>query len=659
MEGKRILCVERNTNGSARSATRRGSRAISNELLKYEEQFSEEDIMKEIKKVLALLLVVMVVSGVMTACSTGKTNEVSDVEQTVEVLTEENQSETAEVDDETGSATLVLRGGIIQTMDEDRSEATAVAIENDKIIYVGDDAGVEAYIGYNTEIIELNGKMVLPGFIDSHIHSASGWITDMYECNLAGVEPTEEAYVKALAEFAESNPDLAVIIGSGFQVNAFSDLGPTKEALDVISPDRPVILRDTSLHSTWVNSKTLEMVGVTEETLNPAGGKIYHNEDGSVRGYLADCLIFDELYQMAAITLEQYEEAWMNWQAEANSFGITSFSGGGFLSATTMDKTDIWKMVDRLEDEGTLTLRANVPYLFEATKNPEEKLTKMLDIMDEAQQYASDYQVIETVKTFQDGVVEGRTGFLLEPYAESAGTEPGYCGEPLWEEENLKKLISAVDEHGYSMHMHSISDGSTRMGVDAIEAAIKTNGTSDPRHILAHITLIDPAEISRMAEYGVIAAMQPTWFYRDPWFSALEEQMLGSDRFNRMYVIKDMVEGGILMTGSADYSVLPDYRPLVGIEAGTTQCSPYEGQDTDSTYIRNADQAVSLMTMIEAYTVNGAYQMGREDQIGSLEIGKLADLVILEQNLFKIELKDIAEVEVESTIIGGKVVFEK
>jgi len=613
------------------------------------------DLVRTSKKFLLLILVAIMITGLLSGCASSGTNEVSEPEASETVETEESQAVEADVE----TATLVLRGGVVQTMDESRSQATAIAVKDDEIIYVGDDQGLEALIGKDTKVIELNGQMVLPGFVDSHIHSASGWITDMYECNLAGVEATEEAYVQALSEFAEANPDLSVIIGSGFQVNAFGELGPSKEALDAIDSERPIIVRDTSLHSVWVNSKTMEMVGVTEETPNPAGGKIYHNEDGSLRGYFADCMIFGDIYQMAAITMEQYEAAWMNWQAEANSFGITSFSGGGFLSATTMSKTDIWEMVDRLEDAGTLTLRANVPYLFEATEDLDEGLNEMLDTMDEAQQYASDYQVIETVKTFLDGVVEGRTGYLLEPYAESAGTEADYRGEPLWGEAFLKEMIAAVDKRGYSMHMHSISDGSTRMGVDAIEAAIKTNGTTDPRHILAHITLIDPAEIPRMAEYGIIAAMQPTWFYRDPWFSALEEQMLGEERFNRMYVIKDMVDGGIIMTGSADYSVLPDYRPLVGIEAGTTQCSPYPGQDTDPTYIRNADQAVSLMRMLEMYTINGAYQMGLDDKIGSLEVGKLADMVILDQDLFELELKDVAEVEVNGTIIGGKVVFEK
>lgn len=608
------------------------------------------------KRMFLFLLVGILLTVFLSACTSSETIDTGKSEPAAgEQMEAGEEASRTEVE----SATLVLRGGVVQTMDENYSQATAIAIKDDEIIYIGDDLNAEPFIGDQTEVIELDGQMVIPGFVDSHIHAASGWITDMYECNLAAVESTEESYVQALKEFADANPDLAVVVGSGFQVNAFDELGPTKEALDAIVADRPVIVRDTSLHSVWVNSKSLEMVGVTEDTPNPAGGKIYHNEDGSVRGYLADCPIFGDLYQMAAITLEQYEDAWMKWQAEANSFGITSFSGGGFLSATTMDKTDIWKMVDRLSKEGTLTLRVNVPYVIEETDDLDKKVNEMLDLMDESQQYASDYQVVKTVKTFLDGVVEGRTGYLIDPYAESAGTDPEYRGEPLWDQTGLEKMITAVDSRGYSVHMHAIADGSTRMGVDAIETAIKANGTKDPRHILAHITLIDPAEIPRMAENGIIAAMQPTWFYRDPWFSALEEQMLGSERFSRMYVIKDMVEGGIVMTGSADYSVLPDYRPLVGIEAGTTQCSPYPEQDTDPAYIRNANQAVSLMKMLEMYTVNGAYQMGLEDKIGSLEVGKLADMVILEKDLFELELKDIAEVEVNSTIIGGKVVFER
>lgn len=557
-----------------------------------------------------------------------------------------------------GKATMVMRGGVIQTMDDNRSTATAIAIENDKIAYVGDDAGVEAFIGEDTEVVELDGKMVLPGFVDSHIHGASGWIADMYQCNLANVEATEEAYLAAVKAFAEANPDLEVIIGQSFQVNTFGDNGPTKEALDSVVADRPIVISDTSQHSTWANSKAIEMAGVTAETPDPEGGKIYRNAAGEPSGYFADCFLFDDIYALGATTLEQYEAAWMNWQEEANSFGITAFSDGGMLNGIDFAPEERWEMVNRLEDEGTLTLRANMSIIPTPNDASDEAIANIIKLYDDSQKYASDYQVIRTVKAFIDGVVEGRTGVLLEPYDKAAGTEADYKGVPIWSQENIDKMVAAVDAAGYKIHLHCIADGSTRMGVDAIEKALKANGTTDSRHVITHITLIDPTDIPRMAANGIVAAMQPTWFYRDPWFSQLEEQMLGAERFGRMYVIKDMLDAGIVMTGSADYNVLPDYRPLTGIEAGTTQCSPYEGQDTDPTYVRNADQAATLMQMLEAYTRNGAYQMGMEDKIGSLEVGKLADMVVLEKDLFGLELKDIAETAVLKTVIGGKVVYE-
>ena len=202
---------------------------------------------------------------------------------------------------DSGSATMVLRGGVIQTMDDERSTVSAIAVKDDKIVYVGDDAGVAEYIGNDTEVIELNGQMVLPGFIDSHIHEASGWIADMYQCNLANVDPTEEAYVAALKEFADANPDLPVIIGQSFQVKAFSDLGPTKEAIDSVISDRPVIVTDTSKHSYWANSAAIEMAGITEDTPDPDGGKIYRNDDGGIRGYFADVYMFNYIFSLSAL----------------------------------------------------------------------------------------------------------------------------------------------------------------------------------------------------------------------------------------------------------------------------------------------------------------------------------------------------------------------
>ena len=549
------------------------------------------------------------------------------------------------------SASLVIMGGVIHTMDGDRQTASAVAVKDDKIIYIGDDEGAEDFIGDYTRVIGLDGKMVLPGFIDSHIHPASGWMTDMFECNLIELEPSAEVYAAAIKAFADSNRDMELIIGASFQINAFDDLGPTKEVLDAVVSDRPVIVTDTSKHAYWVNSKALEMAGVTEDTPGPEGGKIYRNEDGTIRGYFADAFLFDEVLALGEKTIEQFEAAWMNWQAEANSFGITSFSGG---SDGTLEK---WAMVNDLLKRGELTVRANMPYMPEPNQASAKDIADMLDVMKEGQKYTSDYQVVRTVKVFIDGVVEGRTGLLLEPYDAAAGTDPDYRGIPIWTKESLQAVVSASDKAGYAMHMHTIADGSTRMGVDAIEKAITDNGTKDPRHVLTHLTIVDPAEIPRMSEMGIIAAMQPTWFYRDPWFSGLEEQMLGTERFNRMYMIKDMVDAGVLMTGSADYSVLPDYRPLIGIEAGPTQSSPYPGEDHDPDFIRNADQAVSLMTMLEAYTRNGAYQMGMENKIGSLEVGKLADMVILDEDLFKIPLQKISDIEVLYTILGGRIVY--
>lgn len=555
-------------------------------------------------------------------------------------------------------ASLVLFNGSIYTMDGERSQAEAIAIRDDKIIYVGNNEGVKSYISSATEVINLNGRMVLPGFVDGHIHSASGWVTDMYQCNLASIEPTEEAYLKELKRFANENPDLDVIIGKSFQVNVFGDLGPTKEALDKIDSKRPIIITDTSQHSIWANSKAIEMAGITPSTKDPEGGKIYHNSDGSVRGYFADVFSFNAVEDLGAITLEQYKDAWLNWQQEANSYGITSINDAGYLDGTTMTKTDRYKMVSDMEDEGSLSLRVNLSYSPTVNDASEAAISQMFKDLEDSKQYESDYQVIRTVKIFLDGVVEGRTGLLLEPYDVKANTKAGYKGVPIWTKENLNKFVEAVDKKGYSMHMHTIADGSTRMGIDAVERAKRINGETGSRHVQTHITIMNKDDMPRMAENGIIAAMQPVWFYRDPLFSQLEEQMLGTERFNQMYAIKDMLDAGIIMTGSADYSVVPDYRPLAGIETGATQCSPYHGEDTDTAFVRNADQAASLMQMLEAYTINGAYQMGMEDKIGSLEVGKLADLVVLENNLFDIELKDIAETNIDYTIIGGRTVYD-
>ena len=550
-------------------------------------------------------------------------------------------------------ADLVVCGGTIHSMDKSKNQFEALAISENKIVYVGDNSGVKEYIGENTRVINLNGESVVPGFVDSHTHPATNFIIGEYLVNLFDLDPVEDDYLNAIKDFAKKNPDTKAILGQGFQLNAFPDTGPSKAALDAISDQIPIVMIDSSFHVFWANSKAIEMSGITKDTPDPEGSIIARDEEGNPSGYFIDAYVFDEVMQLGAITVDIFEKTWLLWQAQANSYGITSFSSGGANAIYEPDSVARWKMSKKLEENGKLSLRCNMPYLICGDEINDDTIGAAIQSLDQNKVYESDFRRIQTVKVYVDGVVEGKSALLLEPYAVDDTT----CGYSIMSQEELDRLVYEVNKHGYGIHMHTITDGSARMGVNAIERARKATGNLAPRNTLAHLTLLDPSDMPRMAENDIIGAVQPIWSYRDPVFSELELEFLGEERFERMHAYRSMIDAGVTITGSADYGVFEDYRPLAGMQVGATKCSPYEGEKGKKEFIRGEQEKTTLYEMLEAYTINGAYQMGMEDKLGSIEVGKLADIAILSANIFEIDIEDLEQERVLYTILDGKIVY--
>jgi len=585
-------------------------------------------------------------------------------------------------------ATLVLMNGVVQTMDDNRSFASAVAVLDDKILYVGSNICVNKYIGAGTEVRDLNGQMVLPGFFDSHTHAPG-----MHERAVPSLYysyPTPESLVEDIRNWIEANDPEGNYRAYRFQrfnVSAFKDYKgmldgyPDKLLLDAVSTEIPIICTDMSSHTTWVNSKAIELAEDLFDGMETpdyiAGGKIFMTPDGELTGYFSDAQT-NGLRRV--MNLQPYpnippEVAWPNYQEEANRYGITSITiaGGGSVS--------VWDGHDRRYKAGTQTIRVNAHYSIDRrdTGPIAPQIAEMKRIMAEGQKYNSDYQTVNTIKVNLDGVTEAGSAVLLSPYDPDSGLlpadNPDYRGEPIYTQERLDELFEGIDAAGYPLMVHCLGDGAVQMAIEALIKAMDKNGTKgNTRHQITHLTMIDQAEqsehndIERMAEYGIMGAMQPIWMWYNPWFAYYEHIALGDERFYKMYPLKTMYDAGIKMTGSADYSVTMDFAPLSGIEVGMRQASPYSGimaelfghQDDPATALRpnGPDFGVPLMGMLEFYTINGAYQIYRDHDLGSLEAGKLADIVVLEKNLFEIDPKDIAETKVMATILGGKFVYE-
>lgn len=551
---------------------------------------------------------------------------------------------------EENAADLVLYNGHVQTMVSESEVASAIAIAGNKIVYVGDDSGIDAFVGDTTQVIDLDGKFVSPGFIDGHIHAPGNWFTKLFQIDLTGLGTNEE-YLEAIRSFVEAHPDEEGYIGSPFMLNAYqlpdgSNPGPSKEDLDAICPDKPILIHDVSYHAAWVNSKAFEMAGVTADTPDPEGGLFYRNEKGEPSGCVSDAakgIVFAIMPD--TMTNDNLEKALYKFMEEANSYGITG------ITNITQGGLDIIDMYHKVEREGNLTLRMRVVPTMKEGRTYDEVLSTIKSYNDSATDMISS----NTVKIFYDGVTERGTAVFLEPYLESTGLGDHWCGEPIWSQEDFTRLVHDFDAEGVQVHVHAMGDGAVHGTLDAFEEARATNGERDARHTITHVCAITDEDIQRMADLDVVANLQFLMMYHDDLMD-LERAYVGDERAMAMYRTKHMAEAGICISGSSDAPVIP-FVPLDAIEAGVTRNSPYpEEEDTDMT--RWPEQGLTAYQLLEAYTKNDAYQNFMDDIIGTVEVGKFADLVVLDTNILEVDPKEISSAKVVYTISDGRIVYE-
>lgn len=550
------------------------------------------------------------------------------------------------------SATLVLRNGVIQTMVDENSVAQAVAIKDNEILYVGDDAGVESYISDTTEVVDLDGQMVTPGFMDGHLHAPGTWIDTLYNIDLSKYTTNEE-YLKTIKAFVEANPDQAYYEGTPFLLNAYqltdgSNPGPQKADLDAISTDKPIIIHDASLHALWVNSAALALAGITKDTPDPQGGLIKRDANGEPTGMLNDsaAALVTAVLPTRTYTDDQLKAALQAFQEECNSYGITG------ITDIDMHSSMAPEIIRSLESDGNLTLRMRIATAITPSQTPEEVISEINKIS------AGDTELVKggTIKIFYDGVTEGGTAVFLEPYTSAAGKGDDWYGEPVWKYDTFENMVVALDAAGLQVHVHAIGDGAVGSTLNAYEAARSANGERDSRHTITHVCAITDDDIQRMADLKVVSALQFLWMYADPFYQ-LEAAYVGTERANAFYPTKNMIDAGCILSGASDGPVSP-YNVLDEIEVGITRNSPYAGEDQTDMH-RWAEQGLTAYQMLEAYTKNVAYENFEDSEIGTIEVGKKADLTVLSQNILKCDPSAISDTKVVYTISDGRIVFGK
>jgi hypothetical protein len=533
-------------------------------------------------------------------------------------------------------AELVLVHGAVYTVDGARSWAEAVAVSGGRIVFVGTDAAAKPWIGPQTKVVDLAGKMVLPAFHDSHVHPISGGM-EALECDLHGLA-TAAQVLDAVRAYAAAHPDAAWIRGGGWDLTLFPGGNPSKALLDKIVPNRPVLLDASDGHSAWANSKALAIAGITKATPDPPLGRIERDPaTGEPSGALREDAVGLVAKHMPRHTPKEYEAGLRKGLQVANAFGLTS------LEEASASQEEL-AAYEALDARGELTARVSASI----TADTDKVLADVPRLKALRAQYHGKRFHADAVKIFADGVLETRTAAVLAPYI-GFGDDRGKANlAPA----DFQALATALDREGFQIHVHAIGDRAIRDTLDALEAAEKANGRRDARHHIAHLELIDPADIPRFRRLGVIANFQPLWANGDKYITEMTEPELGPERSRWIYPIASVIAAGGVTAFGSDWSV-SSMNPLEGIEVAVTHREP--GNGPGPAWL--PQEQIALPDAIAGYTIRGAYLDFTEKETGSIETGKAADLVVLDRNLFEIPPSQIHEAKVLWTLLDGGEVY--
>ena len=536
-------------------------------------------------------------------------------------------------------ADILIMHAKVYTGDPAKAWAQAIAIRHGKIQAVGRDEEIERYRGIGTKWVDAGGKLVLPGFTDCHVHFLDGSLS-LGRINLEGAKDVADIQ-KRLRDYAAKHPGDDWVLGRGWNYAMFGAATlPDKKYLDELFPNRPVYLDGYDGHTYWANSKALALAGITKDTQDPPHGSIVRDpQTGEATGAIeedADALIRKVIPEPSHVEQLVALRAGIKW---ANQNGLTRVhsAGGDF---------DILPVLEELRQEKQLTVRFHVAYLLDQHRLAPGDLEK---IEAARKKYRDEWMDANSAKIMLDGVVESHTAALLAPYAD----DPSKKGALNWDPERLKEAIADLDKHDVQIYTHAIGDYAVRTALDAYEFAEKKNRTKDRRNRIEHIETITTEDIPRFGKLGVIASMQPLHSYPDEDTLDVWAKNLGPDRASRAWVWRSIQEAGGHYAFGSDWPVVT-LNPWQGIQTAVTR-QTFEGTPKGG-FI--PAQRLTVAQAVEGYTLDAAYAGRREKYEGSLAENKLADVIIVDRNIFEIDPHTIGDTKVVMTIVGGKIVYE-
>ena len=539
----------------------------------------------------------------------------------------------------------VYINGEIYTANSRAPWATAVAVSGDRIVYVGSDDGAKALGGTDTVRHDLGGRLVLPGLIDAHTHPGMvGVSTGLLEMEIV---QDKESLMKNIAELVAANPDRDVLMGGYWDNGVFGDTGPHKKDLDRIESERPLVLYDYWGHSVWANSKALEMAGIDENTKDVVPGLAFYqrDENGEASGWVTESASSVFVNNFHSVTPEA-ENQIIDFLTYLRNLGVTTLLDAGNFG---LDE-EVYSALSRLDKEGRLPLRYHATYTLFL---PDEYPTAIESVKRLNSKYGTDRLRIDTLKIFHDGVIETRTADMFDDYLDT----PGNSGDSLFDERELHDLIIQLDKEGLNLHVHSVGDKSTNKLLNAVEQAHDTLSRPPTIRIaICHLETVLDTDFYRFKDLGVIASFTPQWHGNVG--DANVTAALGAKADWQMRA-QPMVSDDAVVTFSSDITSIHDWHadsanPYKGMQIGHNRQNIEEGPDAP--YAMPRSERIRLDTLVDGYTIHGAYQLGRMDELGSIETGKRADLVVLDRNLFEVNRYDVAKTKPVAVIMDGQIV---
>lgn len=546
-------------------------------------------------------------------------------------------------------ADFVFHNGPIHTVAGIDPWAQGLAVTGNTISYVGDEAGAMAQAGPDTRVVDLGGKLLMPGFVEGHIHPFLGaFLTSGVDLQV----PTGADALAAIERYAAENPD-GPVRGFGWRVDMFGSDGPTRTDLDRVLPDRPGFFFAIDGHSLWANSKALEIAGVSRTTPDPIPEFSYYarDQDGEPTGYVLEVnAVLGLVNAIEPISPETMGTLLRGWLPKASEAGITSVFDAGVPPIGDDQGALIQLYTDR-EADGTLPFRVVASY---SVKSPPVD-TAVADLTGIRDRISTDLVQVGAVKIIGDGTQGGYTAWLLEPYAD----KPYSIGASPFTVDQWQQLIGSVDAAGFDVHVHACGERTARTALDAIEAAVAANPPRERRHTIAHLVYVEDPDNARFGELGVIAQFSANWMSADPDTVTNMAARYGAPRQDNFYRIQDVLRSGGRVSLGTDWPAagyFSTYKPLDSIQIGVTRRLI---GDPDAEVLSPADQRMTVQQAVHANTLGAAYQIRLDALVGSLEAGKRADLIVLDRNILEIDPHDIHRATVTMTMMDGKIRQER